>query len=510
MNHHLISGERRLPLTEFHRHTQQIASGLVEVGIAEGDSVALLLRNDIAFLEATFGAALIGAYSVPINWHIKQAEIQYVLDNCDAKVLVAHSDLTSKLPLTLAEQFEIFVVPTPPEIQLAYALTDEECAPGDGSVIWDTWWQQFSPWTEPPAPARGSMIYTSGTTGTPKGVRRAPASAESQVSMMERIQLGFGLRPDATALMPGPLYHSAPNAYARAVIALGGDVILMPRFEALDFLTLVEKYSITHSHMVPTMFVRLLNLTQVERASRNLSSLESVVHGAAPCPPQIKQQMIDWWGLKIHEYYGSTEAGLVTFVTSDEWLKKKGTVGKPLPDCVIQVFGEKGEALRPGEIGDIFVNLSLGTDFTYHNDDRKRAEIERDGLITNGDRGYLDKDNYLYLSDRKADMVISGGVNIYPAEIEAVLIGLEGIRDCAVFGIPDTEYGEALAAAIEPHPGSELTERLVQDFVRKNMAGYKVPKLVTFHDHLPREDSGKIFKRLLREIYWKHDDAKNI
>ena len=508
MDHNLISGERRLPLIEFHLRTQRIARGLVEAGIVEGDSVALLLRNDIAFLEATFGAALIGAYSVPINWHFRQGEIQYVLNNCAAKVIVAHSDLTSNLPPTLAKTAKILVVPTPPEIQLAYDLTDEECTPKDGSIIWDSWWQQFTPWTEPPAPARGSMIYTSGTTGTPKGVRRAPASIESQVTMMELIQLGFGLRPAATTLMPGPLYHSAPNAYARAVIALGGDLILMPRFSAQEFLDLVEKYSITHSHMVPTMFVRLLNLTRTERGSRNLSSLESIVHGAAPCPPQIKQQMIDWWGLKIHEYYGSTEAGLVTFVTSSEWLEKRGTVGQPLPNCVIRVFGDDGEVLGPGEIGDIFVNLPLGLNFTYHNDDQKRAEIERDGLITNGDRGYLDEDNYLFLSDRRADMVISGGVNIYPAEIEAILISLEGVRDCAVFGIPDVEFGEALAAAIEPHPNSTLTESIVQNYVRKNMAGYKVPKLVTFHDHLPREDSGKIFKRLLRDTYWKNDDTK--
>ncbi len=509
MTHKLISGERHLPLTEFHLRTQRIARGLAESGIMEGDSVALLLRNDIAFLEATFGAALIGAYSVPINWHFKEGEIEYVLDNCGAKVIVVHSDLTSKLPAALAKTLKILVVPTPPEIQLAYDLKDADCTPKGGSIIWDAWWEQFTPWTEPPAPARGSMIYTSGTTGTPKGVRRNPASIESQVSMMERIQIGFGLRPSATTLMPGPLYHSAPNAYARAVIALGGDLILMPRFDALTFVELVEKYSITHSHMVPTMFVRLLNLTEAERLSRNLSSLESIVHGAAPCPPQIKQQMIDWWGPKIHEYYGSTEAGLVTFVTSSDWMKKRGTVGQPLPHCAIRVFGENGEPLGPGEIGDIFVNLSLGTDFTYHNDDLKRAEIERDGLITNGDRGYLDEDNYLYLADRKADMVISGGVNIYPAEIEAVLISLDGVRDCAVFGIPDPEYGEALAAAIEPHPQSVLTESTVQNFVRKNMAGYKVPKLVTFHDHLPREDSGKIFKRLLREVYWKNDDARD-
>ena len=509
MDHCLISGKQRIPLGEFHHRSRQVARGLSEAGISEGDSVALLLRNDVPFLEVTFAAAVLGAYSVPINWHFKQAEIEYILVNCEAKVLVVHADLALKLPASLTTDIQVLVVPTPPEIQAAYTLTSEQCASTVESVGWDTWRNQFTPWDEPPVPARGSMIYTSGTTGSPKGVRRAPASAELQQSIMDQIQLGFALRPSARALMTGPLYHSAPNAYARAVISLGGDLILMPRFDALDFLDSVERHSVTHTHMVPTMFVRLLNLPPAKRLAANLSSLESVVHGAAPCPPDVKRNMINWWGPIVHEYYGSTEAGLITFVTSSEWLKKKGTVGQPLPNSVVRIYGEEGQILNPGEIGDIFVNLAVGAGFTYHNDEKKRAEIERDGLITNGDRGYLDEDNFLFLCDRKADMVISGGVNIYPAEIEAILIGLEGVSDCAVFGIPDTEYGEALGAAIETHPNANLTEQSVQKFLRENMAGYKVPKLVTFHDHLPREDSGKIFKRRLREIYWDDNRALN-
>jgi len=503
MDHYVTSGRQSVSIEELQHRSRKVASGLAEVGVTEGDSVALLLRNDIAFLEATFGASLLGAYPVPVNWHFKQTEIQYILDNCKARVLVAHSDLIPKLPIPLPKHIQIILVPTPPEIQQSYNLTPEQCAPTKGQTVWDHWRDQFTPWNKPPAAERGSMIYTSGTTGFPKGVRRAPASPDSQQAMMERLQIGFGIQAGAKAIMTGPLYHSAPNAYARAIIGLEGDLILMPRFDALEFLTQVEKYSITHAHMVPTMFVRLLDLSEMTRRNANLESLESIVHGAAPCPPDIKRRMIDWFGPIINEFYGSTEAGLIKYVTSAEWIKKEGTVGQPLPESVIRIFGENDQLLNHGEIGDIFVNLAVISGFTYHDDDKKRVEIERNGLITNGDRGYLDEDNYLFLCDRAADMVISGGVNIYPAEIEAIMINLEGVRDCAVFGIPDAEYGEALVAAVEPQPNSTLSEKSIRNFIRENMAGYKVPKFVTFHDHLPREDSGKLFKRRLREMYLK-------
>ena len=503
MEYYLISGTRRLTLHEFHRNSKKIAQGLTELGVTEGDSVALLLRNGIEFLETTFAAGLIGAYPVPINWHFKRSEIEYIIDNSDAEVIVVHADLTSNLPSSNLQKLKPLVVPTPPELQFAYGLTPEQCMPNRTSPNWDTWSQKLRPWSEIPASSRGSMIYTSGTTGQPKGVRREPVPAALQQSMLERARIGFGLQPGARALMTGPLYHSAPNAYARTVIALGGDLILMPRFDATEFLAEVEKHSITHVHMVPTMFVRLLNLPAIERRKYDLQSLESVVHGAAPCAPTVKHRMIEWWGPIINEYYGSTEAGLVTYVNSKEWIHKVGTVGRPISDSIIQIHDGAGNLLAPGEIGDIFVNLPNSGGFTYHKDEPKRIEISRGNLITNGDCGYLDKDNYLYLTDRKSDMVISAGVNIYPAEIEKTLMELGGIKDCAVFGIPDSEYGEALVVAIEPKSDNNLTERLVQDFLRNNMAGYKVPKFVTFLDRLPREDSGKLFKRRLRETYLK-------
>jgi long-chain acyl-CoA synthetase len=254
--------------------------------------------------------------------------------------------------------------------------------------------------------------------------------------------------------------------------------------------------------MVPTMFVRLLALPADVRSRYDLSSLRWVVHAAAPCPPEVKRQMIDWLGPIVAEYYGGTETGPVVMCTSEEWLSHAGTVGRAIERAQIKIFDPDGNELPVGESGEVYMWLDTWPDFTYEGDDAKRRAIERDGLITCGDIGYLDADGYLYLNDRSSDMVISGGTNIYPAEIEACLHSLEGVRDCAVFGIPDEEFGEALAAHIELHDTANLTAERVRDHVRSKLASYKTPKVVVFCESLPREDSGKIFKRRLREPYW--------
>jgi long-chain acyl-CoA synthetase len=254
--------------------------------------------------------------------------------------------------------------------------------------------------------------------------------------------------------------------------------------------------------MVPTMFVRLLALPEEVRSSYDLSSLRWVVHAAAPCPPEVKRQMIDWLGPIVAEYYGGTETGPVTYCTSEEWLAHPGTVGRPVGAARVKVIGEDGAELPAGESGEVYAWLDLFPNFTYEGDEEKRRSIERDGLVSVGDIGYLDGDGFLYLNDRRSDMVISGGVNIYPAEIEACLLGLDGVRDCAIFGIPDDEFGEALAAHVELDEGASLGEDDVRAHVRAGLAGYKTPKVVVFEEDLPREDSGKIFKRRLREPYW--------
>jgi long-chain acyl-CoA synthetase len=281
------------------------------------------------------------------------------------------------------------------------------------------------------------------------------------------------------------------------------DMTIMPRFDAEDFLKLVERHRVTVVQMVPTMFVRLLALPEDVRARYDLSSLRRVVHAAAPCPPDVKRAMIDWLGPIIDEYYGGTETGPVVFCTSEEWLAHPGTVGRPIKNASIRILDADGNELPAGESGEVFMWLDVWPNFTYENDPAKRRSIERDGLVSCGDVGYVDDAGYLYLNDRRSDMVISGGVNIYPAEIEACLLSLPGVRDCAVFGIPDDEFGEALAAYVEPLDGHALTPEEVRRHVRAKLASYKTPRVVELTGELPREDSGKIFKRRLREPYWR-------
>jgi long-chain acyl-CoA synthetase len=299
------------------------------------------------------------------------------------------------------------------------------------------------------------------------------------------------------------MYHTAPNVHAIAAVVLGMDLTVLPRFDPADFLRVIEEHRIGHLQMVPTMFVRLLQLPDDVRAQYDLSSLQTVVHAAAPCPVEVKRRMIEWFGPVVTEYYGGSETGIAVWCDSAEWLAHPGTVGHPVDGSGIRIVGDDGEDLPVGDVGVVYIKPADNwPDFTYIGDDDKRRVMERAGYLTVGDVGRLDADGYLYLTDRANDMVISGGVNIYPAEIEGVLYSLAGVRDVAVFGIPDEEYGEILAAHIDVDPSAGLTQDAVRDFVRGRLAGYKVPTVVVFDDNLPREESGKLFKRRLRDMYW--------
>jgi long-chain acyl-CoA synthetase len=347
------------------------------------------------------------------------------------------------------------------------------------------------------------MLYTSGTTGKPKGVRRKPPKPE-QMQLGHKIGARlYGFGPDARAVMTGPMYHIAPNTFALAIAALGDRLVLQPKFDPLELLELIEQHAITTLNVVPTMFVRLLRLPKDERERYDLRSLTHVVHNAAPCPPEVKRRMIEWWGPVIWELYGGTESGPATACSSEEWLARPGTVGRAVEGSTIRILDDHGAELPPGEVGEVFVRSATNSEFTYHGREAERAEIERQGLITLGDMGYMDEAGFLFLCDRKRDMVISGGVNIYPAEIEAALIGIEGVSDCAVFGVPDPEFGESLLAVIERAPGSAITEELVRGELRARLARYKVPKRIEFGTDLPREDTGKIYKRKLRDLHWQ-------
>jgi len=444
---------------------------------------------------------MVGAYVVPINWHFRAEEALHVLTDSGAKLLVAHVDLKDVLGPDLPVELPILWVETPPEIRAAYGLPAVQY-PGN---TWNSWADMQMPFPGEAASPRMGLIYTSGTTGKPKGVRREPADPRMQARMAQLMGTALGLRPGVTirTAITGPIYHAAPYTYAVVAGQLGELVVLQPRFDAEELLALVEQHRLTHLHMVPTMFVRLLKLPENVRRRYDLSSLCFVAHGAAPCPPHVKRAMIDWWGPVIHEYYGGTETGGAVCHNSEEALAKPGTVGRAMEGCSIRILAPDGRICEASEIGEVYIRTESFPDFTYHGRDEDRRKIAAaDGYLTIGDVGYLDSDGYLFLCDRARDMVISGGVNIYPAEIEATLLELKGVRDCAVFGVPDDEFGEALCAVIEPDGTTELTADDVRNHVRDRLAGFKVPKLVRFDESLPREDSGKIFKRRLRDAYW--------
>jgi long-chain acyl-CoA synthetase len=496
----LVSGERTLEASALANRIARAASGFVELGLERGDCAALLLRNDFAFLEASLAAVWLGAYAVPINWHFKAEEVGYILQDCAAKILVVHADLLEGVADAVPDGVHVIVVPTPPDIASAYGMAARG-APA-GALEWESWLGAQEPWRGAPQPQTSSMIYTSGTTGRPKGVRRQPLTADLEARMGEYRERVYGLRPGVRTMIPGPLYHSAPNAYALRAARVADLLLLMPRFDPEAFLALVERHRIEAMFMVPTMFVRLLKLPAEVRKRYDLSSLKFVMHAAAPCPVEVKRGLIEWLGPVIHEFYGSTESGAITVVDSREWLERPATVGRPISGAGVRIYDDAGQRLGPNQIGEVYTRLEFLPDFTYHQLPDKRAEIEREGFITSGDIGYLDEAGYLFLCDRKRDMVISGGVNIYPAEIESVLITCPGVRDCAVFGVPDPEYGEALMAVVEPQRGMPPTDAEVRAYLGQHLASYKVPKRIEFRSHLPREDSGKIFKRRLRDPYW--------
>jgi long-chain acyl-CoA synthetase len=499
----LVSGARCLEHADLDLRLARVTSGLLELGVTAGDCIALLLRNDIAFIEASFAAQTLGAYAVPINWHFKADEIAYILTDSAAKVLFGHADLLAPIVHRLPPEVSVIAIDTPPEVAAAYGLEAPTARSLAGAIDYDGWLGRQPPYRGVGQAAPLTMFYTSGTTGAPKGVRR-PAPTPAQIAVAERLRRDvFGIVPGIRSAIPGPLYHSAPNAFAMRAGRVGEAMVLLPRFDPVRLLELIESQRIDTMFMVPTMFIRLLKLPAQVRRRYDLSSLKFVIHAAAPCPRDVKQAMIDWWGPVIHEFYGSTESSAVTFASSADTLAKPGTVGRAVAGAELRILDGDGNLLPAGEVGEIFTRFAELPDFTYHNRPDERAAIDREGFITSGDVGYLDADGYLFLCDRKRDMVISGGVNIYPAEIEAVLLRLAGVKDCAVFGIPDAEFGEKLMAVVEASEGSALTSADIRQYLIAHLAGYKVPRLIEMAQDLPREDSGKIFKRRLRDPYWR-------
>ena len=465
----------------FEETARRAAAAMEEAGVGEGDVVCLMLRNGPAFLEAELGARLLGAYYCPINWHYKAEEAGWILSDSGAKALVLDPALRAQIAAGIPAGLPIL----------------------DPAAV-----ASHRPWNGAGRTPGALMAYTSGTTGRAKGVRRArptPAAVEAMTAASMKVH---GFVPGARALLSAPLYHSAPAGYGVLAMLRAELLVLEERFDAERTLALIDELRLTHAYLVPTMYVRLLRLPEATRKRYDVSSMRFVATTGSPCPPEVKRAMIDWWGPVFHEAYAASELGYVTLISSEEALKKPGSAGRPAGDAVIRILDKHGRELPPGEVGLIYTRQPAFPDFTYNNNPQARARIERDGLCSVGDMGFLDTEGYLYVCDRASDMVISGGVNIYPAEIEAALAMMPGVRDCAVFGIPDAEFGEALCAAVQPEPGIALSRDTIASYLKDRIADFKVPKTITFHAELPREDSGKIFKRRLRAPYWERAGRK--
>jgi long-chain acyl-CoA synthetase len=493
-------GERVVPHASLRAGAARVAGALAKAGVVHGDRVTIVLRNDPDFLMLSAAAGLLGAVPVPVNWHWRGDDLRHVLSHSGSRFAFAHTPFVSHVEDVLPGDATLIEVPVREEQASAYG----EAPPTGRHRLLDEWAAREEPYAEALESAPLSLIYTSGTTGLAKGVTRNPMTPDQSGRVATATLAAMGLRPGMSTIVTAPLYHAAPNAQGLFAVALGIDLTIMPRFDPEEFLRLVAEQRITHAQMVPTMFVRLLELPDEVRGRYDTSSLVALVHAAAPCAAHIKRRMIDWLGPIVLEYYGGTETGIVVKCDTAEWLAHEGTVGAAFEGADIRVFDANGRLLPQGDTGEVYIRPpEFWPGFTYLGMEDKRREIDRDGYITIGDVGHVDADGFLHLSDRARDMVISGGVNIYPVEIEACLLELPGVRDVAVFGIPDESFGEALAAHVDADPRAGLTEEAVQAHVRERLAGYKVPRLVVFDDDLPREESGKIFKRRIRERYWR-------
>lgn len=498
-------GEDRIDGAEIARRAGQVAGGLHALGVGEDDVVAIVLRNAPALFEITLGCNRVGAFHCPIDWRFKADELTYILRDSGARAVFIDADLLPHLQAAIPVGVHVIAVePEPLALQVYRQITVSVALPED-VVAYAGWREQQPSYSGPERRPRGRFAYTSGTTGRPKGVRRIVEGLhpEQPRLLRETVKATFDYEADSRVYLSAPLYHGAPNLYGVQAMIAAGLVVLDPRFDAEGTLRAIARHHITHLYLVPTMCVRLLALPPDVKAKYDLSSVQFVACTGAPFAVAVKQAMIDWWGPVINESYASSETGMVTVISSADALRKPGSVGRPVSEAEIRIYDDAGRRLGVGEVGNIHVRQPAYADFTYHNRPEARAEIDCDGLACVGDIGYLDADGYVFICDRKSDMVISGGVNIYPAEIENALSGMPGVADCAAFGIPHAEFGEALAAVVQPEPGAQLDPDTVRAWLKTKLASYKVPRVIELFAELPRQESGKIHKRKLRDAYWQ-------
>lgn len=489
----MANSEKVVTYAQLEERANRCAHLFRNYGLQVGDHIAIFMENNSHFLEVVWAAQRCGLYYTAVNRHLTVTEVEYIVNDCGAKVLLTSYALRD-VARPLAEKLEKTVHKLMADgADTGYEAYEEavaacESKPVDNEI-------EGAP-----------MLYSSGTTGRPKGVLPQLDLDQQfdydEPEIIPSIFDFFHYSKDMTFLSPAPLYHAAPLHYTMAVHRFGGTVIVMDHFETEQSLALIEKYQVTHSQWVPTMFVRMLKLPEETRLKYDISSQKVAIHGASPIAVPTKEKMIDWWGKILIEYYGGTEGNGACVITSEDWLAHRGSVGRSAMGK-IHILDEHGEELPVGEIGGIY--FSGGATFECYNDPQKTAESRaNNGMSTLGDIGCLDGDGFLYLKDRKADMIISGGVNIYPQEAEQMLIEHEDVLDVAVFGIPNEEFGEEVKAVVQPRDysvaGPELEDKLIA-FCRQNLSKIKCPKTVDFKESLPRTPTGKLLKRNLKKEY---------
>ena len=483
---------------ELNDRSNQGAQLLFSLGLRPGDHIALCMENNEQFFQICWAAQRSGLYFTCVSSRLSAEEAAYIVDDCDARVFVtskAKEELTLGLKDACPKLIACFMVngTVPGYASWEKAIAGQPARPLENEI------------------EGGQMLYSSGTTGRPKGVKH-PLKFEplgTPPPMLLGVMALYQATESAIYLSPAPLYHAAPLAFTMAFLRLGATVILMEQFDAAEALALIERHRATHSQWVPTMFVRMLKLPEEERARHDLSSMQVAIHAAAPCPIPVKEQMIEWWGPVIHEYYAGTEGNGFCIINSEDWLEHKGSVGRPT-NAKVHVLGEDMQQLPPGEIGGVYFESDV--EYEYHKAPEKTADAKSpQGYTTLGDVGYLDEDGWLYLTDRKAFMIISGGVNIYPQETENCLIVHPKVADVAVIGVPNEEFGEEVKAVVQPAEmalaGPELEQELIE-YAKQHISAIKCPRSVDFMEELPRHPTGKLYKRLLKDRYWGRKDSR--